>query len=205
MLSEDTDRTTLASNFEPQPAELVSSVVLAGGKLQTLLTGNPPMPSTGRFGQLLREKTYGTPRVFDLFTLMAITLAFGLLFAFLKFLDSSAEVFLCINCFVTLVAIGQMVLFNGNSPRLASLVAGPIAMNLLLVGFGIWSERLALESVIYSLLLGIPAGYLAGGVVAGVFLLADELRRCFSSRQEKQPSIFELDGIQPSIQREEST
>ncbi len=65
------------------------------------------------FHALLSEPAYGAPRVFDLFTLMAITLAFGLLFGLLKALDAIPEVFFGVTVFVTFVAIGQMLFFGG--------------------------------------------------------------------------------------------
>ncbi len=38
--------------------------------------------------------------------------------------------------------------------------------------------------MVCSLPLGVPAGYLAGGMVAGVFLVADSLREKFSKHEE---------------------
>lgn len=132
----------------------------------------------------LSEPAYGAPRVFDLFTLMAITLAFGLLFAGLKALDAIPEVFFSVTSFVTFVAIGQMLLFDGKSPRLASLVAGPIALVLTLICVDIWYGRFSILELVCPLPLGVPAGYLGGGMVAGVFLVADRLRERFTRQQE---------------------
>jgi hypothetical protein len=128
----------------------------------------------------LDEPAYGAKRVFDLFTLMAITLAFGLLFGALKALRANPEVFFAVTSFVTFVAIGQMLLFGGNSPRLASIVAGPIALAVTLLCFSIWYGRWGIVEAVCSLPLGVPAGYLAGGMVAGVFLIADALRSKFT-------------------------
>jgi len=128
----------------------------------------------------LSEPAYGAQRVFDLFTLMAITLAFGLLFGAMKALDAIPEVFFGVTTFVTFVGIGQMLLFGGNSPRLASLVGGPIALALTMVSLAFWYGQGAFWAALCSLILGIPAGYLAGGMVAGVFLIADSLRDQFS-------------------------
>ena len=130
--------------------------------------------------ELLREPAYGAQRVFDLFTLMAITLAFALLFGAMKALDASPEVFFGVTSFVTFVGIGQMLLFGGKSPRLASLVGGPLALLLTTVSLAIWYGRWASTATICSLIFGVPAGYLAGGMVAGVFLIADSLRARFT-------------------------
>ena len=138
--------------------------------------------AAGQACAVLQEKTYGAPRVFDLFTLMSITLAFGLLFGCLKAFDAIPEVFISVTSFVTLVAVAQMLLFGGNSPRLASLVGGPFALCVVFMGLGVW-YRVQLKQYIGVLCifpLGIPFGYLAGGLIAGVFLIADELRSKFS-------------------------
>ncbi len=138
----------------------------------------------------LNEPAYGAQRVFDLFTLMAITLAFGLLFGALKALGAIPEVFFGVTSFITFVAIGQMLFFGGKSPRIASLVGGPIALALTVTCLGIWHGRWAIWEVVCSSPLGAPAGYLAGGMVAGVFLLADLLRHKFTRREDKAEANF---------------
>lgn len=128
-------------------------------------------------------KVYGTPRVFDLFTLLAVTMAFALLVAMTNFgapyLGTNGTGF-SINAalFVTGIGLGQALLFSGAQPRLASILAGPPLMLLQVVAFVYFQSRqldLTLLILIY-LWLGVPAGYLAGAVVAGVFLVADALR-----------------------------
>ncbi len=138
------------------------------------------------FHAVLSEPAYGAPRVFDLFTLMAVTLAFGLLFALLKALDAIPEVFFGVTVFATLVAIGQMLFFGGNSPRLASLVGGPIALAITLASISIWYGRWDVVEIVCSLPFGVVAGYLAGGMVAGVFLIADLLRGVFTKRKKEE-------------------
>ena len=138
----------------------------------------------------LNEPAYGAQRVFDLFTLMAITLAFGLLFGALKALGAIPEVFFGVTSFVTFVAIGQMLFFGGNSPRIASLVGGPISLAITVTCLGIWHGRWTVWEVVCSVPIGVPAGYLAGGMVAGVFLLADLLRQNFTRRKDEVAANF---------------
>lgn len=131
-------------------------------------------------------EAYGVPRVFDLFTLMAITLAFAVLFALLKLLSpafdaSSTGLTLLISGYVTLIALAQMFMYSGSNPRMASIMAGPVAMLAMFVVFWIPFVGLGLGlalsiSVFLSILFGFAAGYLAGAVVAGVLLIADGMR-----------------------------
>ena len=138
----------------------------------------------------LSEPAYGAQRVFDLFTLMAITLAFGLLFGAMKALGATPEVFFAVTAFVTFVAIGQMLLFGGSSPRLASLIGGPIALALTLICVSVWHGRWAISEIVCSVPFGVPAGYLGGGMVAGVFLIADLLRSKFTRQKEEVVQNF---------------
>ncbi len=143
----------------------------------------------------LNEPAYGAQRVFDLFTLMAITLAFGLLFGALKGLGASPETFFAVTAFVTFVAIGQMLFFGGKSPRLASLVGGPLALAITVVCMSIWYGRWVIVQLVCSLPLGVPAGYLGGGMVAGVFLIADLLREKMSPpRVEAEHNFWDEDN-----------
>ncbi len=138
--------------------------------------------SWSRLQMTLHEKAYGAPRVFDLFTLMSVTLAFGLLFGMMKAMDAQPEVFISVTSFVTLVAVAQMMLFGGNSPRLASLIGGPLAFACVFVGLGVWYQTRAASylGVVCLLPLAVPFGYLSGGLIAGVFLIADQLRAKFT-------------------------
>lgn len=133
----------------------------------------------------LGSESYGAPRVFDLFTMLAVTLAFALMFAMLQLLqsafrDSLEVVALGLSLFVTGIAIAQLALWEGKKPRLASLVAGPVVWFFVSVGIQIFHLSLTFPELILLLImsvLGFPAGYLAGAMVAGVFLVADVLRR----------------------------
>ncbi len=139
--------------------------------------------------RILGGESYGAPRVFDLFTMLAITLAFALLFAALRMIEplllSSLEIVAtCLGIFVTGIGLFQLALFGGKLPRLASLVAGPILWILMAGAIHVFSPATMNSSmnaswiplVVFSSILGVPAGYLAGGMVAGVFLLADFFR-----------------------------
>lgn len=151
---------------------------------------------------IAEDSMYGASRVFDLFTLMAITLAFAILFAIVNLLtpaiDGSPAAVTCgISGYVILIALAQMFLFGGKNPRMASVIVGPAVMLLILttswiVGGGM-SFRVALVvSICTSITFGFFTGYLSGTVVAGVFLVADILRGRYRSVPEKVESPREL-------------
>jgi hypothetical protein len=168
-----------------------------------------PIPAVGsRSGKLGSpdqfDTMYGASRAFDLFTLMAITLAFALLFAALNVLapafeGSPATLTWLISGYVTLIALAQMFMFEGKNPRRASVFAGPFVMLMILivgwtfgsrmplgqalffsiwssVAFGFFAGYLSVAVVAGVFLVGFFAGYLSGAVVAGVFLVADAMR-----------------------------
>ncbi len=138
-----------------------------------------------RFG----EDVYGAPRVFDLYTLLSVTVAFALLFTFLRFIepllmDSLPQVAISLGFFLTLIAIAQMILWGGDKPRAASISAGPVVW--VIVGLGLFATSPSfriLFFVLFTTPAGFFAGYVAGGLVAGVFLVADSLRKKFVRAQ----------------------
>lgn len=155
----------------------------------------PPKPKKAWLDDLsvwidekLGAESYGAPRVFDIFTIFAVTLAFALLFTCLKFLQPAlgmelAPTVVSFSVFVTLVGVAQMLLWHGKKPRPASLVAGPIIWFVIgtanvLIYSGVRGLPMAF-GIVCSMPVGVFAGYLAGALVAGVFLLADRFRQRF--------------------------
>lgn len=155
----------------------------------------------------LGSESYGAPRVFDLFTLLAITLAFALLFAIMKVMEPLLQtslplVILAVSLFLTFTAVAQAVLWGGTKPRLASIACGPIVwvLTFFFVALQSPSTFFTLMNIVGHTclsILGFPIGYLAGGMVAGVFLLADIFRQRFMSSDdaplpENDDAIFDL-------------
>ncbi len=139
--------------------------------------------------RLLGKESYGAPRVFDLFTMLAITLAFALMFAFLRLIEPLLMgdleiVAISLGTFVTGIAIFQLALWEGNKPRISSLVAGPVLIFGILFFVGLFSPSIGIDlpyvlATVCLSIFGIPAGYLGGAMVAGVFLVADVFRTNF--------------------------
>lgn len=143
---------------------------------------------------LLGAEGYGAPRVFDLFTLLAVTLAFAILFALLRLLepmfkDDLPVITVALSIFVTFSAIAQMTLWHGERPRLASVASGPAIWMVIGLGSAIYFLRpgLLLGTVCMSF-LGVPVGYLSGALVAGVFMLADMFRTKFLGADQADQS-----------------
>ena len=148
--------------------------------------------------ETLGSESYGAPRVFDLCTLLAVTLAFALLFACLKLLEPAISVALpralfAISLFLVLTGLGQAILWNGRKPRIASLATGPINFAVVGIALIVFSSDMRSYAVIIGLVCtsisGVPLGYLAGTVVAGVFLLADKFRERYmpTDSQDEEP------------------
>ena len=171
---------------------------------------NPLMEVHESLDKMLSGQAHGAPRVFDLFTLLAITVAFALLFAFLKVIEPILELDVGVVTsimvfFLTLIALCQSLMFGSKKPRLASVYAGPIACiaTSLLVAMIYWRQTLQHPESLFSgvcfLVFSPFLGYLAGGMVAGVFFLADKFRGTVMTSNSKDvvqndDNIFEMEN-----------
>jgi hypothetical protein len=138
-------------------------------------------------GQAPPEKIYSAPRRFDLATIFVVTFAYSLLFGVLSGLGAPPALSVIFGVFITVVGIGQAVLYGGNNARVASVITGavvgvPVAWGLITME----SPRNMVAWLILFAPLGIVlgglCGYLAGTLVGGVFLVADKLRQFFVHR-----------------------
>jgi putative addiction module component (TIGR02574 family) len=138
------------------------------------------------------SKVYAAPRRFDLATIFIVTVAYSLLFGGFSLLEAPPAVSLAVGGFITLVGIGQALLFGGNRPRTASLVVGTVLYALstiawwLMMGPRAYPTSMFLVAATYLLIGGAMLGYLAGVMVGGVFFLADLLRRVRRSRSRQE-------------------
>lgn len=163
-----------APNDKPAVPEIVVAELVYGGgttRLQKWLA------------QQRSEEPFGVPSRFGVGTLLVVTAAYGLLLTLLRsLLDWDPRAIAWFIVFVSLVGAGQMLLFGSRRPRQASLITGAIALPVIailtFVIHGGHSPPDALTcSLCSAILFGAPAGYLAGGVVAGVFLVMDAVQR----------------------------
>jgi hypothetical protein len=139
-------------------------------------TSSPKTPLVG-------HEEAGVPRRFGIGTLLLITAMYAVLFAVLRVFHAPPFVFVEIAGFFTAVGLGQMFLFKGQRPRRASVIVGVgfyVAMSIFfwvdnrLLGRGVFV--LFLINLVEGLFFGALFGYLAGVMIAGVFLMSDKLR-----------------------------
>jgi len=137
------------------------------------------------------SKIYSAPRRFDLATILIVTFAYSLLFGAMKALSFPPTASVAIAGFISIVGVGQALLFGGKQPRTASLVVGAfvyavcMAAAWLISGPRIYSAGLILLTASYTIVGGAILGYLAGTLVGSVFLIADKLRGRLSRNRGK--------------------
>ncbi len=154
------------------------------------------------------SKAYGVPRRFDMATLFVCVAGYMFLFAGLRLLSTQPGMlgwirpttYFKIAGLITAVGLGQAVLFGGRKPREASLAIGIVYTVLLtlthVLAHELRSIRLSVHSseiLFVAVLLGCLGGYLSGAMVAGVFLVADRLRRRlgWTSLEASEPQAVE--------------
>jgi MFS family permease len=127
-------------------------------------------------------KDVGVTRRFSVGTFMIMTSLFGVLFAIMTMLNIHPIAFCCIALFFAGIGVAQMSLFGGNEPRKASCVAGfPLGFICTLGGniAARWVPGLhssldgMIATSIAGAVLGGPCGYVAGCLIAGIFLVRE--------------------------------
>lgn len=132
------------------------------------------------------DEPFGVPRRFGIGTILVVTTAFGLLLSLLQALGAPPGVVWFVIVFVSLVGLGQMLLFGAKQPRKASIFVGMIGLPLMtavtLVFFSPRGIHVDEEfcMTFAAAIFGAGFGYLAGGVVAGVFLIMDGVEQALA-------------------------
>lgn len=128
-----------------------------------------------------RVPIVGVPRNFATGHLLAMVTLFALMFSFLSYQEANSAWYVAWGLFITGVILGQMFLFGGKEPRLASCLAGAIAgplsftvaVAMLWHSEPDWGEVIAVAfgAAIPAAIIGVGLGYLTGTVCAGIFLV----------------------------------
>jgi hypothetical protein len=133
---------------------------------------------------------YGVPRRFGVGTIMVVTAAFAGLLALMRLLEISPFLVGFWVIFISIVGVGQAVLFQGLQPRKASTVTGAAGLPLLVL-VALLREIASRDNssadgfacVLFGAVpVGAFFGYLAGGVAAGVFLVMDAVDKALAKR-----------------------
>jgi len=147
------------------------------------------------------ERQFGVPRRFGIGTILLVTMATSLLLALLIARGAPASIILSAIGFLTLIGLGQAVLFHGKNPRLASIVTGAVLMPFcFLVAFAyylftnkIFHTDEVIDGCFFALgfaFFGALLGYLGGGLIGGLFLLMDRWEAKFGHRHA-QAELFD--------------
>ena len=130
------------------------------------------------------RKVYSVPRRYDLATLFAVSLAYAFLFGVMRIFNADPVAVALVAGFVTAVGLSQALLFRGNAPRAASMVAGA---SYWIVGLIIYGALRGLDPLLnlvtviygasYAVIAGSIAGYFGGVFVGAVFMFADFTRK----------------------------
>jgi hypothetical protein len=136
----------------------------------------------------------GVPRRLSLRDLLMLTAVFALLFGVLHWRQFPPLAFVLVAVFVAGVGVAQSLLFKARAPRRASIVAGGVLFfvvyyGMIVIEMGMPRSahnvmkllNLAMEIAFFSAIGGGILGYLAGCLIAAVFL---SKRRETDSKQD---------------------
>ncbi len=130
----------------------------------------------------------GVPRRFGVGGMLVIVTMFAVLYAGLQWLHAPPVVFLAAAVFFAGLALGQMLLRGGKSPRAASVKMGAILWPIEMLVLMLFLNRGntpgpdisgLLFATIINVGIGAVLGYLGGCLVAGVVLVLDMARDLF--------------------------
>lgn len=126
------------------------------------------------------EKTYAVPRQFGIGTALLVTTLFGIFFGVMTALRAPSVVIVFCSSFLVWVALAQMAL--PRAPRLGSILAGavflPATAGLALIARDGTSAIRLLDWLVGGFWLGLVGsgvGYVVGTLLAGVFLIAENV------------------------------
>jgi hypothetical protein len=119
----------------------------------------------------------GVPRQFGIGMLLAITTMYAVLFAILRAYNARPSDYIVAGLFFMAIGLAQMFLFKAQGPRRASVIAGACilaAWSAINYFLGYADLLGPVEVTILGAILGALEGYVAGVIIAGIFLLADK-------------------------------
>jgi uncharacterized protein with WD repeat len=125
-----------------------------------------------------------------------ITMMYALLFICLQALTAQPEIFGVVAVFLTAIGLGQVVLFNGHRRRTASVIVGSCSLPWLCLYVVVYHgvpghvSTDAISKVEWCFLGGVPGGailgYVAGMIIAAVFLVVGEVREFLGKSKDRR-------------------
>ena len=138
------------------------------------------------WGTLWDTPATGVPRRFGLALMFLVVTLYALLFSGMKLLGAPPVIFAVVATLITGVGFGQVLLFSGKYPRIASIWVGAVLFPLEILVVQLVSLfnpsntftsdddiATAIVSVVVSIPGGAIFGYLSGCLTAGIFFLLD--------------------------------
>ncbi len=151
---------------------------LEGPVLATLVAPFPPWLTVKDPTRFDRERLYSVPVQFSLGAVLVFTTGMALFFATTRALDAQPWLDVLVAPLIFIVGAAQWFCNRvgyGAQVRIASAAAGAVWFFLLTVIFYLVAGNplAALVGSPFAAIPGLGAGYLAGGLVAGIFLTGD--------------------------------
>lgn len=180
--------------------------------------GYPGPPSYGRAVRVKRQRRYaklerregefGAPRRYGIGTLLIVTAAAAGLLGFFNLFGAPPALVAVVLAFLALVALGQLILYQGVRPRAASVITGavvfPVGILLFATLFATQSGGVRYRDLLFIVVfcifvcpgIGALLGYVGGGMVAGIFLVMDAVERKFAKPVEAEIVDEEISPLQ---------
>jgi hypothetical protein len=139
------------------------------------------------------EQTYTVPNRFGLRSILLVMTLFGVIFTLTQAIEASLRIVAPLMSFVVLIGLAQ-ILF-GNLPRTACAVVGmilfPVCAWIDPVFHGrMRTQSLELLDLFWLVVCGGIAGYVGGVLLAGLFLIADQVRQLQGAAVYSVPRRF---------------
>ncbi len=139
-------------------------------------------------------KVYSVPRRFGIGTIMGVAVACALFVSTMQMMGAPPLAIGIVATFLFIVGACQAIFMK--MPRLASIVAGIVCMNIWVVLTtqpGLFGAPISewFEAIVPLSLAGVIVGYLGGALVASVFLVMEKLVKLFQRLDRSGRSLDE--------------
>ena len=155
-----------------------------GNEFPAETEGERPLPASLAPLECPVPGVAGVPWRFGAGTLLVLVTVFAVLFATMRTLGVAPAAFAAVAVLFLGVTLAQVLLFQGKKPRAASLLAGAVIFPLEMLALAAWFSQEGISirfEGLGALYCGVAGGaflgYVAGGVMAGVFFVAERIRR----------------------------